>query len=212
MAAIILLQVAVATGLGAVIGAEREINSRPAGLRTHMLVCLGAALFSLVGVHVGGSDPTRIAAQVVTGIGFLGGGAIVREGISARGLTTAASLWVTAAIGVAVGLRAWPAAVFGTAVALLVLAVVRVLERRLLPRRHRLEITLTLSTGTRLDNVEAAVLERLPQAQIEQVTFGAAGQALTMTAVPSMGATLAQVSQQLRELPGVIGIEVTRAA
>src|SRR5690348_7809892 len=104
---VVLLQVAVAALLGAAIGFEREIGSQPAGLRTHMLVSLGAGLFTLAGAEVMHTDPTRVAAQVVTGVGFLGGGAIFKEGLSVRGLTTAASLWVTAAAGLAVGLRAW---------------------------------------------------------------------------------------------------------
>jgi putative Mg2+ transporter-C (MgtC) family protein len=102
--------------LGGLIGLEREISDQPAGFRTHMLVALGACLFALVSaysfaVFVGQEaspqfrfDPTRVAAQIVTGIGFLGAGAIIRYGMSVRGLTTAASLWVVAAIGTAVGL------------------------------------------------------------------------------------------------------------
>lgn len=92
--------------VGALVGLEREIHGHPAGLRTHMLVCLGSTLFTLVSVDVArssGADPGRIAAQIVTGIGFLGAGAIVREGATIRGLTTAASIWTTAAIGLAIG-------------------------------------------------------------------------------------------------------------
>src|SRR5687767_8983052 len=118
---IVLLQIVVAAGLGAAVGLERELGAQPAGLRTHMLVSVGAALFTLAGADIVGGDPTRIAAQVVTGIGFLGGGAILREGASIRGLTTAASLWVTAAIGLAVGLHWWYAATATTVLALAVL-------------------------------------------------------------------------------------------
>src|SRR5881394_2155774 len=128
-----LAQILVAAVLGGAIGVEREITAQPAGLRTHMLVSLGAALFTLVGMHVGDNSPTRIAAQVVTGIGFLGGGAILREGANVRGLTTAASLWVTAAIGLAVGLQSWLAAAATTVVALAVLWLIRYLERHALP-------------------------------------------------------------------------------
>jgi putative Mg2+ transporter-C (MgtC) family protein len=115
------LRLAVAAGLGAAIGVEREVREREAGIRTHLLVSLGSCLFTIVsayGFHEflssGGSvvraDPTRIAAQIVTGIGFLGAGAIIREGISVRGLTTAGSLWVVAAIGMASGAGwYWPA-------------------------------------------------------------------------------------------------------
>ena len=92
--------------LGGAIGAERELNDQAAGLRTHMLLTIGACLFTLVsayGFGAGPRDPSRLAAQIVTGIGFLGGGAIVRHGLTVKGLTTAASIWATAAVGVAVG-------------------------------------------------------------------------------------------------------------
>ena len=96
-----------ATGLGGLIGLERELHDQPAGLRTHMVVAVGACLIMLVSMHMatlgGGADPSRIAAQVVSGIGFLGAGAIIRFGISVRGLTTAACLWTAAAIGLAAG-------------------------------------------------------------------------------------------------------------
>jgi len=91
--------------LGGAIGAERELNDQPAGLRTHMLLTIGACLFTLISAYgfEGGTDPSRIAAQIVTGIGFLGGGAIVRYGLTVKGVTTAASIWATASVGVAIG-------------------------------------------------------------------------------------------------------------
>src|SRR5512133_1421856 len=91
--------------LGGAIGAERELNDQAAGLRTHMLLTIGACLFTLVSAYGfgGPTDPSRLATQVVTGIGFLGGGAIVRHGLTVKGLTTAASIWATASVGVAVG-------------------------------------------------------------------------------------------------------------
>jgi putative Mg2+ transporter-C (MgtC) family protein len=121
-----LLRLAVAGGLGALVGFERELREREAGIRTHLLVSLGSALFTIVsayGFHeflVGGgnvvrTDPTRIAAQIVTGIGFLGAGAIIRDGLSVRGLTTAATLWVVAGIGMASGAGYyWPAVAAAT--------------------------------------------------------------------------------------------------
>ena len=93
--------------LGGAIGAERELNDQAAGLRTHMLLTIGACLFTLISAYgFGGgigTDPSRLAAQIVTGIGFLGGGAIVRHGLTVKGLTTAASIWATASVGVAIG-------------------------------------------------------------------------------------------------------------
>jgi putative Mg2+ transporter-C (MgtC) family protein len=104
------LRLLVAAGLGLAIGFEREIHRHPAGLRTHMLVALGSGLFTVLSIRgflgepgTAPVDPTRIAAQIVSGIGFLGAGAILKDGIVIRGLTTAASLWATAAVGMAAG-------------------------------------------------------------------------------------------------------------
>jgi putative Mg2+ transporter-C (MgtC) family protein len=112
----------IAAILGAGIGFEREIHDHPAGMRTHLLVALGSAIFTELSIFgfgplAGGSatvDPTRIAAQVVSGIGFLGAGAILKYGTSIRGLTTAASLWTAAAIGMAAGAGEWLVAAVGT--------------------------------------------------------------------------------------------------
>ena len=106
----IVVRLLVAAAIGAAIGLERELHSHPAGMRTHLLVCLGSAMFTVVSIYgflgdpgASNVDPTRIAAQVVSGIGFLGAGAIIKYGTSIRGLTTAGSLWATAAIGMAAG-------------------------------------------------------------------------------------------------------------
>ena len=104
------IRLVIAAVLGLAIGFEREIHGHPAGLRTHMLVALGSALFTVLSIRgflgeAGAApvDPTRIAAQIVSGIGFLGAGAILKDGIVIRGLTTAASLWATSAVGMAAG-------------------------------------------------------------------------------------------------------------
>lgn len=124
----------VATLLGAVIGLEREQHGRPAGLRTHILVALGSCLIMLVSIYGfpsgTGSDPARLAAQVVSGIGFLGAGTILRDGTSIRGLTTAASLWVVAGIGLAVGTGFYWAAAITTLFAVLVLMFLDDIERK----------------------------------------------------------------------------------
>jgi putative Mg2+ transporter-C (MgtC) family protein len=118
----------VASALGALVGLEREIHQHPAGMRTHLLVSFGSAMFTVlstfgfVGVLAAGEgtapDPTRIAAQVVTGIGFLGAGAIIKYGTSIRGLTTAGSLWATSAIGMAAGAGQPLIAIVGTGIVL----------------------------------------------------------------------------------------------
>lgn len=120
------LRLLAAVGLGGAVGFERELSDQPAGLRTHITVALGAALFGVMSVHGFDAyvqlradsnyqiDVTRVASQVVVGVGFLGAGAILKEGLSIRGLTTAASLWATAAIGLAVGLGSYLAATIAT--------------------------------------------------------------------------------------------------
>ena len=128
---------------GGLIGFEREQNNQPAGLRTHIILCLGSALIMIVSLRFGppGSayDPGRIAAQVVSGIGFLGAGAIMRMGASVRGITTAASIWTTAGIGLAVGSGLHVEAFSVTAIVLLSLAALKKVERRFTGlRRFRL--------------------------------------------------------------------------
>ena len=135
----VLLRLFVAAALGGAIGVERELRERQAGLRTHLVVSVGAALFTLVsayGFNDFGArvDPTRIAAQIVSGIGFLGAGAIIRQGLSVRGLTTAASLWLVAAIGMASGAGYWDGALIATLGALLTLGPLRVVSFRILSR------------------------------------------------------------------------------
>jgi putative Mg2+ transporter-C (MgtC) family protein len=206
---IVVLQIAVAAALGAALGLERELNAQPAGLRTHMLVSLGAALFSLAG-FVHGSDPTRIAAQVVTGIGFLGGGAILREGPNIRGLTTAASLWVTAAIGLAIGLHWWYAGVGATLLALLVLWAIKQFEDDVLPKRRSLEVVLTLEPDAALDRVEGEAREILPKVRVVKVSYGASGQILVLSAQQPRNAGITVLGERLRRLSGVHGVDVTR--
>ena len=114
----------VAAVLGAAIGVEREYHRHPAGMRTHLLVSVGAAAFTVLGIEAfkgPGADPARIAAQIVTGIGFLGAGAILKDAGAIRGLTTAASLWAVAAIGMAAGAAAWGVAVATTLIVICLL-------------------------------------------------------------------------------------------
>jgi putative Mg2+ transporter-C (MgtC) family protein len=133
------IRLLVAAGLTGAVGFERELRERAAGLRTHVLVGVGSALFTIVSAYGWGDiiytgqvrfDPSRVAAQIVTGIGFLGAGAILRQGLSVRGLTTAAGLWVAAAVGMACGAGFYSAAVVTTAIALIALGPFRSLEKR----------------------------------------------------------------------------------
>lgn len=121
-----------AAALGAALGFERELRQKSAGLRTNILIAVGSALFTLMSINMArspGADATRIAAQIVTGIGFLGAGAIMRTGSGVQGLTTAATVWVNAAVGVAVGGGEYHLAVLATAVTLAALLVLSPLER-----------------------------------------------------------------------------------
>ncbi len=125
-------QLFLAFSLGAILGFEREWRRKAAGLRTYSLVALGACLFTVISLYgfrgAGGSqsfDPSRIASQVVVGIGFIGAGVIFSKGDVVRGLTTAAGLWLSAAIGVAVGVKMFAVAVFATALGVFILSVLR---------------------------------------------------------------------------------------
>lgn len=138
--------------LGGVIGLERESHRRPAGLRTHILVSTGSCLITLVSVYsaapigpdaVGTVDPTRIAANIITGIGFLGAGTILRDGMTVRGLTTAASLWVVAAIGLAVGFGFYAGALIVAGLVALALVFLDQIEVRFFETKgQRLSISL----------------------------------------------------------------------
>jgi putative Mg2+ transporter-C (MgtC) family protein len=158
------LRLVVAGGLGAAIGFEREYREQEAGLRTHMLVAMGSALFTIVSAfgfhdvlaHSGPSvltrlDPSRVAAQVVSGIGFLGAGAIIRNGFAVRGLTTAASLWLVAAIGMAAGASLYSGAIVATALTLFALWPLRVFGknfvRQLRPEEGRVIVRLAQGTS-----------------------------------------------------------------
>lgn len=128
----ILFKIILSIICGGIIGWEREKYHKPAGFRTHILVCIGSALFMMVSIYIsnvyGGSDPARIAAQVVTGIGFLGAGTIWMHSGSVRGLTTAATLWTTAGVGLAIGCGFYSGAVIATIFIILVLIALPFIE------------------------------------------------------------------------------------
>ena len=139
----VIVRLLLASAFGALVGLEREIHEHPAGMRTHLLVSLGSAGFTVLSIDVFGvdGDPGRVAAQVVTGVGFLGAGAILKEGATIRGLTTAASLWAVAAVGMAAGAGAWGVAVTATIIVLVSLWPLRLLSERFVGRNvHRIQI------------------------------------------------------------------------
>ncbi|HMM55371.1 MAG TPA: MgtC/SapB family protein [Candidatus Desulfobacillus sp.] len=138
----IIINLMAALAAGSIIGLERSYHGRPAGFRTHALVCLASSLLMLVTVHQSKwltgipleavrTDPTRMAQGIMTGIGFLGAGVIFKEGLSVRGLTTAASIWITAAIGILMGIGFYLPAVFATLITIATLSLFRLIETSL---------------------------------------------------------------------------------
>jgi putative Mg2+ transporter-C (MgtC) family protein len=165
------IRMLIAAILGAAIGLEREIHEHPAGMRTHLLVSLGSAIFTILSVYgfegVGQGnvsptvDPTRIAAQVVSGIGFLGAGAILKYGTSIRGLTTAASLWTAAAIGMAAGAGEWVIAAVGTSIVIFSLwPLNRLVERMHKPGTRALRLRLEVGRLEALGDVSRLLADR----------------------------------------------------
>ena len=178
--------------LGSLIGFERERLTWAAGLRTHMLVCVGSCLVMIVSAYGFADllhqehvvlDPSRIAAQVVSGIGFLGAGSILLRGEIIRGLTTAASLWSVAAIGLAVGGGLYVAAVASTVIILVILAGVKPLEERYRASRQSVQIqlqaergsmsieTLTAALGHRARQVRQFIVQQSEMADFDEITI-----------------------------------------
>jgi putative Mg2+ transporter-C (MgtC) family protein len=163
----VIAKLLLATLLGGAIGLERELAGKPAGLRTNILICVGAALFTQLSIDIAKigfspdghpyGDTTRIAAQIVSGIGFLGAGAILHGQGSIVGLTTAATIWVVAAVGAAVGAGAYIDALGSTALIMLVLVGLRPVEGRLMVKRRRVRSTLRVKPGISFETFEKII-------------------------------------------------------
>ena len=168
----IILRLLIAAVLGALIGMEREYRGRDAGLRTHLLVALGSALVMIVSLHFaevyGNSDnpairidPARVAYGVMTGVGFLGAGAMIRYGINVRGMTTAACLWCTAAVGLAVGFGMFPAAICTTVIVLFALFALSSWEKNFPSRQYKsLKIVAARDAGLTIDRLSQLLTAR----------------------------------------------------
>lgn len=166
--------------LGGLVGLERELHGKPAGLRTNMFICLGSALFTLLSTELAqtyGGDPTRVASQLIPGIGFIGAGSIIRARGSILGLTTAATIFVLASIGMAVGAGQYATALFVTVIILTGLGVLGWLERRLLVRH---ELRSYQVCGPELGATVTAVLEIAEQAglTLHRLSTGRQGDAI----------------------------------
>lgn len=211
-----------AAALGGALGIEREYDGQDAGFRTHMLVVLGAALFGVVSVgafddFIGarGStnvniDITRIAAYVAPGIGFIGGGAILKYGGRVTGVTTAASLWSAAAVGVAAGVGFWVGAVAATAVALVALEGLRPVGERVtrLGRRRRASLRLELAAPTGLERLVSELHDRSRGGQIRELRYGVGADEGAEVTIEYWEdpPELDRVAASLAELPGVLTV------
>ncbi|HLZ70353.1 MAG TPA: MgtC/SapB family protein [Dehalococcoidia bacterium] len=203
--------VLVATALSAVVGIERQWRGHSAGLRTHMLVGIGAALATVAGRYgfsATGSNgsPDRIAAQVISGIGFLGAGSILKERSGIHGLTTAATLWTVAALGVACGAGLWATASLTTLVMVVALVPVQLIERAVRPQPRPLGVTVHDPAGT----IALATLERVAEAvrceihalRRERVP-GGAGVRIDLELLAPRRVSLAAVLDAFEAVPGV---------
>ncbi len=216
-------RLALAAALGSVIGLERERLLWAAGLRTHMLVCTGACLFMLVSAFgfrdVAGQshvvlDPSRVAAQVVSGIGFLGAGTILLRGEMVKGLTTAASLWAVAAIGLASGGGLYVPALAATAIVFAILAGVKPVEERWRSRMRTQCLEIVAQAGAlSLESLQAAT--GLPAARIRQfvVRPGPARDedAIRVVLIRLSPAQAERVARTLREMPEVASVAIEAA-
>ncbi|MCA1841136.1 MAG: MgtC/SapB family protein [Actinomycetota bacterium] len=212
----LIVRVLIAAVLGALIGLDRELSNQSAGLRTHILVSLGALLFTMTGAYVfpqsPNIDPTRIAAQVVTGIGFLGAGAILRQGVSVRGLTTAAGLWVTAAVGIAVALGFWVGAVAVSVVTALSLFGLKRVERKMIQPLKPGRYLFTLETLTRLklsDVTQKVEQERCRVDSARDFNEDEARQIELVLRLPPR-VRPETVSNSLASIDGVVGVNWSR--
>lgn len=207
--------------LGGAIGFERERLSWAAGLRTHMLVCVGACLFMIVSAygfmdvikidHIS-LDPSRVAAQVVSGIGFLGAGSILLRGEIVRGLTTAASLWSVAAVGLATGGGLYVAAVAATVIILFILAGIKPLERWYFSSRQRRELLISAERGRLtlhvLEREIGPVIARISTFIVQHSEDVAANDDVLIAFSRMSENEFRDLLEKLRRIPGVLKLDV----
>ncbi|HSL97032.1 MAG TPA: MgtC/SapB family protein [Candidatus Deferrimicrobiaceae bacterium] len=202
----------VASLLGLAVGFEREIHGHPAGLRTHMLVALGSGLFTVLSAEGFGEgtpstpiDPTRIAAQIVSGIGFLGAGAILKDGIVIRGLTTAASLWAIAAVGMAAGAGEYLIATVAAAVILVSLWPINILSERLHgSTQPELQLRIEMDRIDALSEVTSILrVHRLEIGEIGTTRQGRGVYRVDLTVRSRTPAAFAEALEQLARIEGV---------
>ncbi len=177
-----IIRISIAVIFGFCIGLERELTNKYAGLRTHILVCLGACVFTLISIYgfptfapgdnvdvmqaTGIRDTSRVAAQIVTGIGFIGAGTVLRNGPIVLGLTTAATLWIAASIGMACGAGMFEIAFAGTLLSILTLVMIRILEKKVLPtstkRIKRIKLSIVCQNDF-IDSIQDFVIDKFQE-------------------------------------------------
>jgi putative Mg2+ transporter-C (MgtC) family protein len=215
-----LLRLLLAFFVGGVVGVERESHKQQAGLRTHMLITMGAALLAMLSIHIpkayfdpDAGDPGRIAAQVVSGIGFLGAGAILRLGANVRGLTTAASLWTVAAIGLAIGGGLYVPAMIAAVLVFITLVVLNFFERKIFPKQYLKVLRIFSRTGSADVRPMESIISRfrieIKSTDLEQITDKGISRASFLCYIPD-NAPLNDLYDELKQLPGVYKITLAQ--
>ena len=206
------IRLVVAALLGALIGVEREIHGHPAGMRTHLLVALGSAIFTVLSIYgFAGTtgttplDPSRVAAQIVSGIGFLGAGAIIKDGASIRGLTTAASLWATAAIGLAAGTGEYILGLTGTViVAFSLWPLNRIAERLHSADRMSIRLQMVVQRLEALGEISVALAShRLEILGVQTERLDTDGYTVSFEVRQRPGASLVNAIEEIGRIAGV---------
>ena len=208
------IRLVVAAALGLAVGFEREIHGHPAGLRTHMLVAIGSGLFTVLSAYGFGTgnaaapiDPTRIAAQIVSGIGFLGAGAILKDGIVIRGLTTAASLWATSAVGMAAGAGEYVIAAVATATILVSLWPINALAERLHGTAvPEVQLRLALERLESLGEISTILINA--RLEIGQISTQRLGRSSYRADIAVRGRTQSVISSAIEEIARLDGVDI----
>ena len=222
-------RIVAAVVFGFCIGLERELTNKYAGLRTHILVCLGACVFTLISIYgfptfamgdnvdpiqaTGVRDTARVAAQIVTGIGFIGAGTVLRNGPIVLGLTTAATLWIAASIGMACGAGMFDIAFAGTCLAILTLVIIRVFERKVLPnsikKTRRVKISLVCDSDY-VDDIQNFILDNYknPIELTKKSVLGENSVKLTCVADIVIQKTIKDLYKAFQKQEGIVSVSI----
>lgn len=217
---LILSRIGLSILFGFMLGFEREITGKFAGLRTHILVCTGACVFTILSIYgfkmaetvgfVGTNDPARIAAQIITGIGFIGAGTVMRSGANILGITTAATLWVCAAVGMACGTGEFSLAAIATISTMAILILIRIFEKKVIQQRisHYRNIEIKLSTNiSNLDKISAILGRNFSRiTKLEKKVLNGTDLKINMTVITNKG--LYSINEIFAHLECINSLEV----